>query len=242
MLRWTRYRSVVLLVVLPAASGCGQSASSAHQDAGAGAGGSAGAGTGGMGAGGSGAGRSGAGGSSAGTGGAGGSSRGGTGGAGASSTGGAGANTTGGAGSGGTGAAGGAAGSGDYYVRAVVGGEPLVAEMAVSTYWFEGLQQGYVVVEGRSADHQWYIVTRENTVTNGCSYITLEEIPRNFSTVLSTVYDGGSCSLTVTTEAPNPGDVLEGTFTAVLKIANGTEGVNAIEGSFRAPRLAEMPR
>jgi hypothetical protein len=136
---------------------------------------------------------------------------------------------------------GGGAGAGDYYVTAVVDGVEIVADMSAYTYWFQGLLPGYVTIEARNAEWQWYIVTREIVHPNGCSYITLGEVPENISTIAGSYTEGANCTVNVTMEAPNTGDVLEGTFSAVLKAYVASEPVTVSEGRFRVPRLAEMP-
>jgi hypothetical protein len=139
------------------------------------------------------------------------------------------------------GGSGGSAGEGDYFVSAVVDGVPTRAEMQAVTYWFQGLQPGYVTVEGQNADYQWYFVTMESALSpNGCSYLTLLPAGSNPEAALASFYEGKSCTVNITQEAPNVGDVLEGTFSATLG-RSAMDEVIVTEGRFRVPRIAEMP-
>ena len=47
---------------------------------------------------------------------------------------------------------------------------------------------------------------------------------------------GGSCSVNVTSAAPNIGDVIEGTFTATLKSMTPPRTVTVTDGAFRVVR------
>jgi hypothetical protein len=50
---------------------------------------------------------------------------------------------------------------------------------------------------------------------------------------------------TVTSAAPNVGDIVEGTFSGTVVVFTGTSGTEPLtitNGRFRAPRIADRPR
>jgi hypothetical protein len=240
-------------------AGCGESAG---HDEGAGSGGGAGSETGG--AGGTSAGRGGTRntGGSAGGGVAGALARGGdagtaagvagglAGGGSAGNSGGGGVGAGGGGGGAGAGGGGGGAGAGggggdsDFYVRAFVDGVLVDARMGASAYWWEGIQEGAISFQASTADHKWFLLTYDTSfATNACSggYMLLSSVPEVSSENYASYHEGASCTAKITQEAPNVGDVLEGTFSAELPNSNGSASVSVTEGTFRVPRAVGPP-
>lgn len=69
-------------------------------------------------------------------------------------------------------------------------------------------------------------MTQESALSpNGCSYITLANIPSSIAMDLASFSEGGSCTVKITQEAPNPGDVFAGTFSAELVSLGGASAV-----------------
>jgi hypothetical protein len=113
--------------------------------------------------------------------------------------------------------------------------------MQAVTYWFQGLLPGSVAVEAQNAEYHWYIVTDESASRpNACGYITLLPAGLEPTMSLASYTEGSSCTVTITQEALNVGDVLEGTFSAELANFAMTRAT-VMEGRFRVPRIAEMP-
>jgi hypothetical protein len=163
------------------------------------------------------------------------------------------------AGSGGTAAHGGFAGShaggnagrpggsaAEFFVESRVDGELERDESDVRAYWFQGLQQGYLSIEAHTDEFGWWInvLNFDGADNCGTATITLALYEGDETTYyLSDPYSelGHDCSIFVERAAPNVGDVIEGTFSGVLRRTpgdpNATLSVSA--GAFRAPRIAD---
>jgi hypothetical protein len=140
-------------------------------------------------------------------------------------------------GSGGAGASGGSsAGSSEYFISAVVDGVPVRAEMNVRTFWFQGLTEAQLALEGVNADWRFDFVVGNYESSTACTYVVLTPVNVEGRSAGSYV-EGGSCDMTVTADAPNVGDVLSGTFSAVVGTFTGEPLVTLTDGRFRAPRV-----
>jgi hypothetical protein len=139
------------------------------------------------------------------------------------------------------GGGGGSGGDSEYFVSAVVDGVPTRAEMQAVTYWFQGLLPGQVTVEAHDAAYQWYIVTSESPISpDACVYMTLLPAGLEPAMSLASYTEGSSCTVTITQEALNVGDVLEGTFSGELA-SFAMARATVTEGRFRVPRIEEIP-
>lgn len=128
--------------------------------------------------------------------------------------------------------------SDEYFITADLDGATLDATTDVSAYWFPGLLDGSISMTGTDASRTWYFAILNTASGNACAggYITLDDLTNESgASDLATFWEGGSCTVTVTHAALNIGDVLEGTFQAVL--ANPTDpAVTVTNGRFRALR------
>lgn len=224
-------RNVAACALVAALFGCGESERS---NGGAGAGGTGNvAGT----SGGSGGSGAGTGGTTGGTAGA--MATGGTAGGSSGAGGGSGAGGSSGGSTGGQGGEGGAGGSGDYFISVLVDGVPVRAEMSVRAFWFQGLLDGWLELEGSTGERTFYFVVRNVVASNVCSYMTMQDLALPPTMVEASFVDGGVCNVTVTTAAPEIGDVFEGTFDAAVAALGGSDLTLLTEGRFRAPRTPD---
>lgn len=141
----------------------------------------------------------------------------------------------------GTGTGGSAATSAEYYVTADLDADTVSATTDVSAYWFPGLLEGRISVTGTADSRTWYFMILNAVSDEACAggYITLDDLANEpGASELATFWEGGSCTVAVTQAAPNVGDVLEGTFEAVLANPQGS-AVSVTNGHFRAPRAAD---
>ncbi|HEX6276257.1 MAG TPA: hypothetical protein VFZ53_24625 [Polyangiaceae bacterium] len=144
------------------------------------------------------------------------------------------------------GGGGGSGGSGEFFVEGRVDGELVRIEVGVQAFWFQGLLEGYLSVQGLVDELGWVInvPNYDGADTCGTATITLTQAD-GADTVyyLSDPYVGMEvgCSLFVEHAAPNVGDVIEGTFSGELgRIPGGPDDrVSVTEGAFRAPRTAD---
>jgi hypothetical protein len=125
------------------------------------------------------------------------------------------------------------------FITAEVDGVTIRAETQAVSYWWSGLQQGWIEADAQNADWQWVLILR-NTPGPACGYVVLQ--PVNASTMAFASYGTeGECAVDVTAAAADVGDVLEGTFTATLDQVSGTMLKQVTGGSFRLPRIAGQP-
>lgn len=140
--------------------------------------------------------------------------------------------------------AGGAAGDGGApaftdpggdFIYGVVDGTPLLADQDVTARPFLGQLNQFQVSAGTGA-WQWDMVVQYTSASdsNVCIQILLQTehvIPNVGYASLAT---GGSCNVQITRAAPSVGDILEGTFSAVLPQLGGSVTKVATQGRFRA--------
>jgi hypothetical protein len=136
----------------------------------------------------------------------------------------------------GSGGASGSAGSSEYFVGAVVDGVPTRAEWGVQAYWFKGLLDGWLMVEGHTDDRVFNLLVMNALSSDACSYMVFGDLPRTSTTDRGSFVEGGSCSVKVTATAPNIGDVLEGTFSGLVGAIGVSRILTVTDGRFRAPR------
>jgi hypothetical protein len=141
------------------------------------------------------------------------------------------------AGASGGGGAGGS--SSEYFISALVDGMPVRAEMNVRTYWFQGLSEVQLALEGSTADRRFDFVFGNYVAENPCNYVVLNSVPVMAGQAEASFVEGGSCDMTLTALAPNVGDIIEGTFSAVVGPLGAGPLVTLTEGRFRAPRAAD---
>jgi hypothetical protein len=126
-------------------------------------------------------------------------------------------------------------------VSALVDGVLLQAETDVMAFWFQGLVEGTLGLQAKTADRRWDFVIKGSLTGNACSYVTLSSMPMMVTTDLASFSENASCDVSLTHWAPNVGDILEGTFSAELKSLGGSASATVTDGRFRAPRVAESP-
>jgi len=125
------------------------------------------------------------------------------------------------------------------FITGDVDGVTIRAELQAVSYWWSGLQQGWIEADAQNAEWQWVLILR-NVPGPACGYVLLQ--PVNVSTMTFASYGMyGACDVDVTAAAPDVGDVLEGTFTATLDQVSGTMLKQVTAGSFRVPRIAGQP-
>jgi hypothetical protein len=125
------------------------------------------------------------------------------------------------------------------FITAEVDGVTIRAEMQAVSYWWSGLQQGWIEADGQNADWQWALILR-NVPGPACGYVVLQ--PVNASTMAFASYGAdGACAVDVSAAAPEVGDVLAGTFTATLDQVSGPMLKQVTGGSFQLPRIAGQP-
>lgn len=120
----------------------------------------------------------------------------------------------------------------------------LDARLDASAYWWTGIQEGTIAFQANDGVRAWFFVTYASSVAvNACAggYMVLADVPEDPVTDVASYSQGASATCKITQEAPNVGDVLEGTFSAELKSVIGALSVSVTEGSFRVPRIAEPP-
>jgi hypothetical protein len=145
--------------------------------------------------------------------------------------------------SGGSGGAGGTGGASGYFITAEVDGVTMRAETNVRAYWFQGLQPGYLGLTASGSGWSWELVMVNMTGTPACGTASVQ---LNYDDTsmgsYGTFHAGDACAFTVSSAAPAVGDVLEGTFSAMM---SGMPTTNpdrvATNGSFRVPRVADEP-
>jgi hypothetical protein len=116
---------------------------------------------------------------------------------------------------------------------------PIRAETDVRVYWFQGLLDGWVTLEGSTEDRAFGFVLQNAISSDACSYVVFGDLPRMAATERGSYVTDGRCDVTVTATALDLGDVFEGTFSAVVgRIGNPTL-VTLTEGRFRAPRVPD---
>jgi hypothetical protein len=142
-----------------------------------------------------------------------------------------GANASGSGGTGGT--------SSEYFISAVVDGVPVRAEMNVQALWFQGLTEAQLALEGSTADRRFDVVVGNYASSNSCIYLVLTPVPEVPGQAAGSFVDGGSCEMTLAAAAPKVGDVLEGTFSAVVGTIGAAPLVTLTDGRFRAPRVPD---
>ena len=125
------------------------------------------------------------------------------------------------------------------FITAEVDGVTIRAELQAVSYWWSGLQQGWIEADAQNAEWQWVLILR-NAPGPACGYVVLQ--PVNASTMAFATYGSdGACDVDLTAAAPDVGDVLEGTFTATLDQVSGSMLKQVTSGSFRVPRIAGQP-
>jgi hypothetical protein len=115
---------------------------------------------------------------------------------------------------------------------------PTRAEINARAFWFQGLQQGWLEVDGWTADRRFFLLVQNAINPNACSYMVLGDRPQVVSTERISLVEGGSCNVMVTATAPNVGDIIEGTFSGAVA-APGSPLVTLTNGRFRVPRIAD---
>jgi hypothetical protein len=111
--------------------------------------------------------------------------------------------------------------------------------MDVRVFWYQGVLDGWLILEGSAENHEFDFVVQNASSSNACSYVVSAALPRMPATERASYAEGGSCDVMVTVTAPNVGDVFEGTFSAVVGTYAGTPLVTLTDGRFRAPRLPD---
>jgi hypothetical protein len=129
------------------------------------------------------------------------------------------------------------------FISADVDGVTIRAELHAGAFFWSGIADGWLDAEARNDEWAWVLLTQNAAspaaVTNG--YVVL--YPRATPTMSFASYaTGGASAVTVTAAAPDPGDMLEGTFTATLnRLGNTTLTKTVTNGAFRLPRVDEPP-
>jgi hypothetical protein len=124
-------------------------------------------------------------------------------------------------------------------VSAVVDGVPIRAEMNVQAYWFQGLLDGWLELQGATEDRVFYVVLLNALSDDACSYLVFAPLPFEPFTAAGSYVEGGSCDVTVTATAPAVGDIIEGTFSAVVGPLGASPLLALTDGRFRAPRTPD---
>jgi len=125
------------------------------------------------------------------------------------------------------------------FITGDVDGVTIRAELQAVSYWWSGLQQGWLEADAQNAEWQWVLIVR-NAPGPACGYVVLQ--PVNVGTMAFATYGiDGACNIDLTAAAPEVGDVLEGTFTATLDQVSGPMLKQVTGGSFRVPRIAGQP-
>ena len=126
------------------------------------------------------------------------------------------------------------------FITAEVDGVTIRAETKAVSYWWSGLQQGWIEADAENAEWQWVLILRNTTGSAACGYIVLQPVDTPTMAFASYGADG-ACAVTLTAAAPDVGDVIEGTFTATLDQVSGQMLKQVTGGSFRVPRIAGQP-
>lgn len=128
------------------------------------------------------------------------------------------------------------------FITADVDGVTIRAEMRAVSYWWSGLQQGFIEADAQNADWQWALVLRNVAGPAGCAggYIVLQPV-NAAAMAYGTFGSEGACAVDLMAPAANVGDVLGGTFTATLDQMSGPMLKQVTNGSFRVPRIAGKP-
>ena len=150
---------------------------------------------------------------------------------------------SGGGGSGGGGSGGGAGGASGYFITADVDGATMRGETNVRAYWFQGLQPGYLSLTASGTGWSWTLVFVNMTGTPACGTASVQLSYDDASMgSYGTFHAGDTCAFTVSSAAPTVGDVLEGTFSAMMS-GSPTNHPNrvATSGAFRVPRVEDAP-
>jgi hypothetical protein len=128
------------------------------------------------------------------------------------------------------------------FITADVDGITIRAEMRAVSYWWSGLQQGFIEADAQNADWQWALILRNVAGPAGCvgGYIVLQPV-NAAAMAYGTFGSEGACAVDLMAPAANVGDVLGGTFTATLDQMSGPMLKQVTNGSFRVPRIAGKP-
>jgi hypothetical protein len=152
------------------------------------------------------------------------------------------------AGSGGAGEGGGRGGAGGTAEHHVVGdrdGVTVRGETQAVAYWFQGLTDGSIVIEGSDDEWTWYLLVTNSETASACAGGYLELIKRGSNGIdgFASFHAGGACTVAVTHAAPAVGDLLEGTFAATVYpiLGPNTSPTSITNGRFRVPRIDGQP-
>ena len=128
------------------------------------------------------------------------------------------------------------------FITADVDGVTIRGEMRAVSYWWSGIQEGWIASQAQNAEWQWGLVLRNATGPAACSGGSIFLQPAaSGSMAFGSFGAGGACAADVTAAAPNVGDVFEGTFTATLGQVGGATLKQVSNGVFHVPRIAGMP-
>lgn len=129
------------------------------------------------------------------------------------------------------------------FITGDVDGVTIRAEMRAVSYWWSGIQDGWLGAEAQNAEWQWSLVLPNATgPLAACSggYVVLQTAGSGTMAFGSFGADG-ACAADVTAAAPDVGDVFEGMFTATLDQVSGAMLKQVTNGAFRVPRIAGPP-
>jgi hypothetical protein len=147
-----------------------------------------------------------------------------------------------GSGGGAAGTGGGGAGGGGAvaFVTGDLDGVTIRGEDQAVAYYFDGLLLGSIAFQAHASGWDWYFVIGNNTYGNACSggYGQVTKTG-DTSDGFASFQDGATCTVTLTHDAQNVGDVLEGTFSGTWLAITGTGMKTITNGSFRVPRIAD---
>ena len=151
---------------------------------------------------------------------------------------------TGAAGAGGGGASGGGAGGTTaYFIAADVDGVTMRAEANANAAWFRGLNPGYLTLAASGNGWQWNLTLINMSGNPPCGTASVLLLYDDISMGSYGTYAAGdSCMFAVSSAAPAVGDVIEGTFSAMMSAlpTNHPDRV-ATNGAFRVPRIETPP-
>jgi hypothetical protein len=129
------------------------------------------------------------------------------------------------------------------FISADVDGVTIRAEMQAVSYWWSGIQEGWIGAEAQNGEWQWNLVVRNAPGPTAClggGYVGLQPVDAP-AMGYGTFGTDGACAAELTAAAPSVGDVLEGTFTGTLDQLSGPGVKQVTNGAFRVPRIAGQP-
>jgi hypothetical protein len=126
------------------------------------------------------------------------------------------------------------------FITAEVDGVTIRAEMQAVSYWWSGLQEGWIEADAKTAELQWVLILQNLTGPATSGYAVLQ--PVDAPTAGRASYNtGGVFAVDVTSAALDVGYVLAGTFTATIARLGGSMPATVSNGAFILPRIAGMP-